>query len=158
MGLQGKGIVKYIGTITGVATLPEYTVEAGTYTVDATTKTILWSDGGSSPTCDFSIIQPGDYLLSGGEIRKVLQIYTPFNPRVDIDSPFTDDPSAEAFNLIRNKVYSRIEIQNIGSGTALVNGEDFINTVTPLVFEEKSGLEAIVLDGSNSHLQVAAQI
>lgn len=160
MGLQGKGIVEYIGPITDVETLPKFTVETGTYTVDATTKTVLLSDvdGGGQPTCDFTIIQPGDYLQSGTEIRKVLHIYAPYNARVDIDSPFTVDPSVQAFNLVRNKVYTKLEIQNTGAGTATINGKNFTHTVTPVVFENLAGLEAVIVNGSGSALQVAAQI
>jgi len=155
----GSGVPVIIGPITGVATIPAYTTEAGTYTVDSTTKTVLISDGGATPTCNFANIAIGDYLMSGGEIRKVVANYTVGNnQRVDIKTAFSVDPSGQAVYHIKNKVYKMVEIQNIGSGLAKVNGQNFFNSITPLRFESDNGLEAIVVDGTTSHLQVVAQI
>jgi hypothetical protein len=156
---QGKGFINVPANITGIASIPMWTVESGTYTCDSTTKTVLISDGGISPTCNFSNILIGDWLESNGEIRQVRANYSiGNNQRIDINKAFSSDPSGQAVHHIKNKIYTRIILENTGGANGTINGQVFAHNGYPIVLENAAGLDPIIVNGTGTTLQVVEMI
>ena len=147
-----SGYIKLNAPITDIETIPASITKSGTLTADATIQTKIYSDGGATPTCDFSVVKVGDYIYNAGEIRKVVANHTgnDNNARIDIASAFTVRPVAQNFVYVPNKLYKKLIILNSGSGALLINGVAYPVSTIPITLEADQGLEAIVLDAGTN--------
>lgn len=154
-GLLNPGYINIPADITGVATIPAWTTLDGTYTADATTPTSLISDGGATPTVDFSNVIVGDYIQSGAEIREITaNFWQSGNHRINIKSAFTSRPVAETPKIVKSGSLSRVTI----SGAGKINGQIFPSNAFPVVFENSNGLAPLIVDATGGTMTVVEQV
>ncbi len=140
--------------ITGKETIPTHVSSTGTMDTNGTIATEIYGTD-----TDFSKVNVGDFLYSvtNNEIREVMQSYVGSGvQRLSVRTAFSAPLVGENFKYVVSKTLVYVGITNTGNIDGTVGGAAIAGS-SAMNFEEQTGLQPFVVDGTGTTLQITTQ-